>query len=85
MEEKLKLLKEQAELQKQSGADIAMLLREKTSERDLVEVLCSPTSMMTQTAQHPGLVAEIWTKELVPEINGRMKSLPQKWTFYMSS
>ena len=32
-------------------------------QTDLVEVLCSPTSTLTKTAQSHGLKAERWTKE----------------------
>ena len=40
-----------------------MLLGNKNGPTDLVEVFYSPTSMLTQTAQNAGLVAERWTND----------------------
>ena len=40
-----------------------MLIKQKTDQLDLLEVFCSPTSTMTQTANNSGLKAKRWTKE----------------------
>ena len=44
-------------------SDVAMLIRQEQGPLDLLEVFCSPTSMMTKTAKESGLKAERWTKE----------------------
>ena len=44
-------------------SDIAMLIRQEQDPLDLLEVFCSPTSTMTQTANNSGLKAERWTKD----------------------
>ena len=44
-------------------SDIAMLISNEDEQLDLLEVFCSPTSTMTQTANNSGLKAERWTKE----------------------
>ena len=43
--------------------DIAMLIHNNDKQVDLVEVVCSPTSRLTQTAQGATLKAEQWTKD----------------------
>ena len=48
-------------LPKQLHVDIAMLLNQDHGKTDLVEVFCSPKSMLTHTAQQSGLIAEWWT------------------------
>ena len=40
-----------------------MLLNGTRRKMDLIEVFCSPNSMMTHTAQKAGLNAERWTKD----------------------
>ncbi len=40
-----------------------MLLDHTDGQMDLAEALCSPTSMLTQTAQNAGLAAERWTND----------------------
>ena len=40
-----------------------MLIKHEQDPLDLLEVFCSPTSTMTQTANKSGLRAERWTKE----------------------
>ena len=44
-------------------SDIAMLIKREQDPLDLLEVFCSPTSTMTQTANNSGLNAERWTND----------------------
>ena len=57
------LLKEHSDLQRQTHIDIATSLGDKTT--NLVEVVCSARSVMRQTVQAAGLVAERWTTNSV--------------------
>ena len=52
------LQKESVDLHSQLGIDIATLLDQTTCRTDLVEVFCSPDSMLARTAQLSGLTAE---------------------------
>ena len=51
-----------ADHQNKLSVDIAMLL-EKSFPTDLVEVFCSPDSMLTWIAQQSGLAAERWSMD----------------------
>ena len=53
------LQKEHADQQTPLGVDIAMLL-ERSGNTDVVEVFCSPNSVLTRTAHQSGLTAERW-------------------------
>ena len=57
------LAKENEKWHKELRTDIAMLLKDGKEQTDLVEVVCSPTSTLTKTAQSHGLKAERLTKE----------------------
>ena len=56
------LVKENDKWHKELRTDIAMLIHNKDKHMDLVEVFCSPTSQLTNTAQGANLKSERWTR-----------------------